>query len=126
VLPDLALRAPAALHGALADDVDTPRALRVLAGAEDALGRALAAGDLASLLYTSGTTGRSKGAMLTHGNLVANAFHFLACWPFTEDTRFMVVAPMFHAAGTIGYELMCAVAPRVPVSLQAGVRLETP
>ncbi|GAA4821194.1 long-chain fatty acid--CoA ligase [Actinomycetospora corticicola] len=58
--------------------------------------------DLAGIFYTGGTTGAAKGVMLTHGNLVANAFHFLACWPFTEDTRFMVVAPMFHAAGTIG------------------------
>ncbi|HEY2190925.1 MAG TPA: AMP-binding protein, partial [Actinomycetospora sp.] len=58
--------------------------------------------DLAGLFYNGGTTGAAKGVMLTHGNLVANAFHFMACWPFTEDTRFMVVAPMFHAAGTIG------------------------
>jgi long-chain acyl-CoA synthetase len=58
--------------------------------------------DLAGIFYTGGTTGAAKGVMLTHGNLVANAFHFMACWPFTEDTRFMVVAPMFHAAGTIG------------------------
>lgn len=58
--------------------------------------------DLAGIFYTGGTTGTAKGVMLTHGNLVANALHFMACWPFTEDTRFMVVAPMFHAAGTIG------------------------
>ena len=58
--------------------------------------------DLAGIFYTGGTTGAAKGVMLTHGNLVANALHFMACWPFTEDTRFMVVAPMFHAAGTIG------------------------
>ena len=58
--------------------------------------------DLAGIFYTGGTTGAAKGVMLTHGNLVANAFHFMACWPFTAATRFMVVAPMFHAAGTIG------------------------
>ncbi len=58
--------------------------------------------DVAGIFYTGGTTGAAKGVMLTHGNLVANALHFMACWPFTEDTRFMVVAPMFHAAGTIG------------------------
>jgi long-chain acyl-CoA synthetase len=57
--------------------------------------------DLAGLFYTGGTTGASKGVMLTHGNLIANAFHFMACWPFTPDTRWLVVAPMFHAAGTI-------------------------
>ena len=58
--------------------------------------------DLAGIFYTGGTTGAAKGVMLTHGNLVANAFHFMACWPFTPDTRWLVVAPMFHAAGTIG------------------------
>lgn len=58
--------------------------------------------DLAGIFYTGGTTGAAKGVMLTHGNLVANAFHFMACWPFTADTRWLVVAPMFHAAGTIG------------------------
>lgn len=57
--------------------------------------------DLAGIFYTGGTTGDAKGVMLTHGNLVANAFHFMACWPFTPGTRWLVVAPMFHAAGTI-------------------------
>ena len=58
--------------------------------------------DLAGLFYTGGTTGAAKGVMLTHRNLLANAFHFMACWPFTPDTRWLVAAPMFHAAGTIG------------------------
>jgi long-chain acyl-CoA synthetase len=58
--------------------------------------------NLAGLFYTGGTTGAAKGVMLTHGNLIANAYHFMACWPFTPDTRWLVVAPMFHAAGTIG------------------------
>jgi long-chain acyl-CoA synthetase len=58
--------------------------------------------DLAGLFYTGGTTGVAKGVMLTHGNLVANALQFMTCWPFTADMRWLVVAPMFHAAGTIG------------------------
>jgi long-chain acyl-CoA synthetase len=58
--------------------------------------------DLAGLFYTGGTTGAAKGVMLTHRNLLANAFHFMACWPFTPHTRWLVAAPMFHAAGTIG------------------------
>jgi long-chain acyl-CoA synthetase len=56
---------------------------------------------LAGLFYTGGTTGASKGVMLTHRNLVANALHFQACWPFRPDTRFLIAAPLFHAAGTI-------------------------
>ncbi|MEX1007755.1 MAG: AMP-binding protein [Acidimicrobiia bacterium] len=56
---------------------------------------------LAGLFYTGGTTGASKGVMLTHRNLVANAMHFGMCWPFTADTRWLIIAPLFHAAGSI-------------------------
>jgi long-chain acyl-CoA synthetase len=56
---------------------------------------------LAGLFYTGGTTGAAKGVMLTHRNLVANAMHFQACWPFTSETRWLIVAPLFHAAGSI-------------------------
>jgi long-chain acyl-CoA synthetase len=74
----------------------------VLAAAEPAPWAMVQEDDLAGLFYTGGTTGAAKGVMLTHGNLVANAFHFMACWPFTPATRWLIVAPMFHAAGTIG------------------------
>jgi long-chain acyl-CoA synthetase len=56
---------------------------------------------LAGLFYTGGTTGAAKGVMLTHRNLLANAMHFAMCWPFSSDTRWLVVAPLFHAAGSI-------------------------
>ncbi|MGC9155159.1 MAG: class I adenylate-forming enzyme family protein [Ferrimicrobium sp.] len=55
---------------------------------------------LAGLFYTGGTTGRSKGVMLTHGNLLANAWTAIAWTHLTEDDRWLVMAPMFHAAGT--------------------------
>jgi long-chain acyl-CoA synthetase len=57
--------------------------------------------DLAGLFYTGGTTGASKGVMLRHRSLVANALHFQAALPFGPDTCFLLVAPMFHLAGTI-------------------------
>jgi long-chain acyl-CoA synthetase len=57
--------------------------------------------DLAGLFYTGGTTGTSKGVMLTHRNLVANAQHMQMCWPFSPEMRWLVVAPMFHLAGSI-------------------------
>jgi long-chain acyl-CoA synthetase len=57
--------------------------------------------DLAGLFYTGGTTGAAKGVMLTHRNLVANAMHMQLAWPFTPETCWLVVAPLFHAAGSI-------------------------
>jgi long-chain acyl-CoA synthetase len=57
--------------------------------------------DLAGLFYTGGTTGASKGVMLRHRSLVANAMHIQAFWPFDPETRFLLVAPMFHLAGTL-------------------------
>ena len=56
---------------------------------------------VAGLFYTGGTTGASKGVMLTHRNLLTNAMHFGMCWPFTAETRWLIVAPLFHAAGSI-------------------------
>ena len=56
--------------------------------------------DLALLYFTSGTTGRPKGVMLTHRNLVANALHkTIACGLQAEDV-FLAAAPFFHVAGT--------------------------
>ena len=55
--------------------------------------------DLAALVYTSGTTGRSKGAMLTHGNLASNAQTLVALWRFTKDDRLLHALPIFHTHG---------------------------
>jgi long-chain acyl-CoA synthetase len=56
---------------------------------------------VAGLFYTGGTTGAAKGVMLTHRNLTANALHLQACWPFGPGTCWLIVAPLFHAAGSI-------------------------
>jgi malonyl-CoA/methylmalonyl-CoA synthetase len=72
------------------------------AGAEGAPGFAdavRAAGDLAAIVYTSGTTGRAKGAMLTHGNLYANAETLAAAWRFTGDDVLLHALPIFHVHG---------------------------
>ena len=58
--------------------------------------------DLAGLFYTGGTTGASKGVMLTHRNLIANAFNWLSAVPQGPNDRSLVMAPMFHAAGSNG------------------------
>lgn len=55
--------------------------------------------DLASFLYTSGTTGRSKGAMLTHGNLSSNAAALAEAWRFTAKDRLLHALPIFHTHG---------------------------
>lgn len=57
--------------------------------------------DLAGLFYTGGTTGASKGVMLTHRNLVANAWNIQFAQPMTSDDRYLIMAPMFHAAGSV-------------------------
>jgi long-chain acyl-CoA synthetase len=61
----------------------------------------LAEDTVAGLFYTGGTTGASKGVMLTHRNLLANALHFQALWRFSPEMRWLIVAPMFHLAGSI-------------------------
>ncbi|WP_119388491.1 malonate--CoA ligase [Taklimakanibacter lacteus] len=55
--------------------------------------------DLAAILYTSGTTGRSKGAMLSHGNLRSNAEVLKDFWRFTADDRLLHALPIFHTHG---------------------------
>ncbi|HEX8222225.1 MAG TPA: malonyl-CoA synthase [Allosphingosinicella sp.] len=55
--------------------------------------------DLAAILYTSGTTGRSKGAMLTHANLASNAETLREAWRFTAADRLLHALPIFHTHG---------------------------
>jgi malonyl-CoA/methylmalonyl-CoA synthetase len=54
---------------------------------------------LAAIVYTSGTTGRSKGAMLTRGNLAANAAVLADAWRFTENDVLLHTLPLFHVHG---------------------------
>ncbi len=55
--------------------------------------------DLAAFLYTSGTTGRSKGAMLTQGNLLSNAEALVQTWRFTSSDVLFHALPIFHTHG---------------------------
>jgi malonyl-CoA/methylmalonyl-CoA synthetase len=57
------------------------------------------ADDLAAFLYTSGTTGRSKGAMLTQTNLLSNAQTLVQEWKFTKDDVLLHALPIFHTHG---------------------------
>jgi malonyl-CoA/methylmalonyl-CoA synthetase len=55
--------------------------------------------DLAAILYTSGTTGRSKGAMMTHHNLMSNALTLVNYWRFTADDVLLHALPIYHTHG---------------------------
>jgi malonyl-CoA/methylmalonyl-CoA synthetase len=60
---------------------------------------ALAADTPAALVYTSGTTGPAKGAVITHGNLCANARMLVEAWRFTAADRLLLALPLFHVHG---------------------------
>jgi malonyl-CoA/methylmalonyl-CoA synthetase len=78
-------------HGSLADGAaaaDT--AFKTVERADD---------DLAAILYTSGTTGRSKGAMLTHANLASNSLTLKEVWRFTDKDVLIHALPIYHTHG---------------------------
>jgi malonyl-CoA/methylmalonyl-CoA synthetase len=60
----------------------------------------------AALVYTSGTTGTSKGAILTHNNFAANALNLITCWQITHQDRFLLALPLFHVHA-LGNGLHC-------------------
>ncbi len=77
--------------GTFADHTTSlPQTFETVARSED---------DLAAFLYTSGTTGRSKGAMLSQGNLLSNARTLASEWRFTADDVLLHALPIFHTHG---------------------------
>jgi malonyl-CoA/methylmalonyl-CoA synthetase len=71
-------------------------------------------GDVAAILYTSGTTGRSKGALLTHGNLSSNATVLGKAWHWRDDDVLLHTLPIFHAHGLF-VALHCALLHASPI-----------
>ena len=71
-------------------------------------------GDAAAILYTSGTTGRSKGAVLTHGNLSSNVLVLGAAWHWQDDDVLLHALPIFHAHGLF-VALHCALLHASPI-----------
>ncbi len=98
MVPEITARLPVATEtldaagaGSLIDGAATqPEVFETVARSED---------DLAAFLYTSGTTGRSKGAMLTQKNLLSNAETLTEYWRFTEDDVLLHALPIFHTHG---------------------------
>jgi long-chain acyl-CoA synthetase len=70
----------------------------LIAGALPAADAGRRGQDLAGIFYTGGTTGRSKGVMLSHANILANAQNIQPATPISDRTRFIHAAPMFHLA----------------------------
>lgn len=60
----------------------------------------------AALVYTSGTTGTAKGAVLTHGNFAANALTLVTAWGVSSADRYLCALPLFHVHG-LGNGLQC-------------------
>ncbi len=75
--------------------------------------------DLAAILYTSGTTGRPKGAMLTHGNLSSNALVLRDYWGFTATDVLLHALPIYHVHGLF-VALHCALLSGARVIFQRG------
>jgi len=59
----------------------------------------LAGNDPALIVYTSGTTGTAKGAVLSHDNLAANARTLVSAWHISESDRYLAMLPLFHVHG---------------------------
>ena len=94
------------------DDGDLPAGLQayesLLAGADPVPDAGRRGEDLAQLMYTGGTTGRSKGVELSHRAIVSNVLQCLPGLNLDEDSRCLHAAPMFHAADN--FFCMCATA----------------
>ena len=80
--------------------------------------------DIAALVYTSGTTGRSKGAMLTHANLRSNGETLCACWGWRDDDVLLHALPIFHVHGLF-VALHCAFLTGTPMVFLPAFDAET-
>jgi len=88
-----------------------------LSCSSDPLDCALGGDSPAALAYTSGTTGASKGAVLTHNNFASNALNLLGAWQITQADRLLLSLPLFHVHG-LGNGLHCWLASGCRMRLQ--------
>ena len=99
------LPAPAATphlaHRVAVEPSASYRSLRLLAGASGAAPTEVEEEDTAIILYTSGTTGRPKGAMLTHLGICHSAMHYEACMGLNARDRALAAVPLSHVTGVI-------------------------
>ena len=91
----------------LITDADLPSLMENASRQPKALEAVPLEGDApAALVYTSGTTGTSKGAILTHNNFAANTVNLTGCWQITDCDRFLLALPLFHVHA-LGNGLHC-------------------
>ena len=88
-----------------------------LSCSSDPLDCALDGDSPAALVYTSGTTGTSKGAVLTHNNFASNALNLMSAWQITQADRLLLSLPLFHVHG-LGNGLHCWLASGCRMRLQ--------
>ena len=98
-----AISAIAAKHDAAVETLDShgegSLCEKAKAAASDFANAERGPDDLAAILYTSGTTGRSKGAMLSHDNLASNSLSLQQYWRFTSDDVLIHALPIYHTHG---------------------------
>jgi acyl-CoA synthetase (AMP-forming)/AMP-acid ligase II len=101
-LPKVLPETPGVKHVVYIGEGACPSALTdyeaLLAGAQPFAHSIGADNDLAGIFYTGGTTGRSKGVMLSHNNIMSNALNIYPSTLADEDTRYIHAGPMFHLA----------------------------
>lgn len=88
--------------------VETETSALALMSAEPAAAIVSPGDDLASIFYTGGTTGRSKGVQLTHGNHVMHSLALVAELSLPHGMRHLHVAPMFHIADSLFFHVVTA------------------
>lgn len=96
----------------LAEEID-----QWLADAASLNAPVVAADDLGLIMYTSGTTGRSKGAMITHNNVIATVTGLVSAWAWQPDDVLLLCLPLFHTHGLV-VGLHCALATGATVLLR--------
>ncbi len=102
MLPKVLPETPEMRHVVYIGDGPTPDGQKsyeaLIAGAQPAGDAGRSDHDMAGIFYTGGTTGRSKGVMLSHDNILSNAHNIAIAAPFREQTCYIHAAPMFHLA----------------------------